>query len=65
MQGAVHDEAKQLFLRGDALAFGIGACDLGADVDVTDDRTAPTMASKTERDHVGGTAMSQIALIEL
>jgi len=65
VQSAVHDQPQQLFLRGHALAFGIGARNLGADVDITDNGPAAAMAAETERNHVGGTAMSQIALIEL
>lgn len=65
VQSAVHDEPQQLFLRGYALPFRVGAGDLGADVNIPDDGTAPAMACKTERDHIGGTAMSQIALIEI
>src|SRR3954470_10414129 len=53
VQGSVDDEAQNLFARRDALSLCIRTGDFRADVDVADYRTAPTLSSEPEGDHIG------------
>ena len=53
MKRAVHYKSEQLFSSPDALSPGVLASDLGANIHVTDNRSATTNSAEPEGDHAG------------
>jgi hypothetical protein len=61
----VNHESKHFLSRGDALLSRIFPRNLGANINIPDNRTALSSASKSERDHVRDTMVTQEAPVQL
>ena len=65
VKSAVHHKAEDFLSRRNALASCIFPRNLGADINVPDDRAALSRASEAERNHICGTVVTQEAPVQL
>jgi hypothetical protein len=64
VKSTVNHQSQDLLPNWNALPPGIGSSDLRTNVDVSNHGTTLSRSPKPESDHVGGTAVPEIAAIQ-
>jgi len=64
VQSTVNYQSQDLLPNWNALPLGIVASDLRTNVDVSDHGTTVSRSPQSERDHVGRTAVPEVAAIQ-
>jgi hypothetical protein len=64
VQGTVNHQPQDLLPNWNALPIGIVESDLRTNVDVSNHGTTVSRSPQSERDHISGTSVTEVAAIE-